>query len=391
MSGAMQGRLRPVAIALVALVTVAGLGACSSKGKLRQPAELQPISEPRVDVSRVWQTRATPGADGEVSGLQLLVTDELIYTAGVNGEVRALARDTGRQVWRVRHDARFSGGPGLAGDRLLLGSLDGEVLALSREDGSLLWRSRAPSEVLAPPVGNARVVVARSVDGRVIAFNAADGERLWTVDRSQPSLTLRGLSAPVLVGPVVIVGHDNGRLLALRLEDGQPAWEQTIAVPTGRSELERLADVDATPVLAGTRMVAMSYGGEVVALDVYTGEPRWRRSIRSYSGAVMAGDRLILSDEAGAVWALDMENGAAAWKQEALAWRRLSPPAMHAGFVAVADFEGYVHYLSPSDGRIVGRYRAGKAPVKAPMIERDGRLYVLDAKGRVVALEASRR
>ena len=150
-------------------------------------------------------------------------------------------------------------------------------------------------------------------------------------------------------------------------------------------------DVDASLLLSGDRIIAMSYGGELASLDVFSGEIRWRRSIQSYTGATMIGDRIFVTDSAGAIWALDAETGAAAWKQEALAWRRLSPPAAHEGFVAVADFEGYVHYLAPSDGRIVGRTRALNHRVDAPMVNVDGRLYMQDINGRIAVLELTRR
>jgi outer membrane protein assembly factor BamB len=379
------------AVTVAFLLAATTLAACGGKSNVRKPAELEAISDPAVTATRVWRARPSAGAERQVTGLIVEVAGDVVYSAGLNGDVHALRRDNGRAVWRSRLGSPIVGGPSVAGERLLVGTLTGEIIALARDSGEELWRQPAPSEVLAPPAGNDEVVVLRTVDGRVVALNAEDGEHLWTIDRAQPPLTLRGLSTPVIVGPVVIVGMDNGRLLALRLDDGQAAWEQTIAVPTGRSELERLADVDASLLLSGDRIIAMSYGGELASLDVFSGEIRWRRGIQSYTGATMIGDRIFVTDSAGAIWALDAETGAAAWKQEALAWRRLSPPAAHEGFVAVADFEGYVHYLAPSDGRIVGRTRALNHRVDAPMVNVDGRLYMQDINGRIAVLELTRR
>jgi outer membrane protein assembly factor BamB len=96
-----------------------------------------------------------------------------------------------------------------------------------------------------------------------------------------------------------------------------------------------------------------------------------------------------VTDEEGFVWALDAESGASIWKQEALKYRRLSPPAAIGQYIAVADFQGYVHFLSPKDGRIVGRVHAASDPVVAPMVVQDDRLYVLDTDGKIAVVETN--
>jgi outer membrane protein assembly factor BamB len=366
------------------------LAGCGGGKSVRQPAVLQSIEERSVLVESAWRSGSGPDADELELGLTTVVTDDAVFTADAHGNVYALDRESGDGIWEVDTDLRISAGPTVEGDQVLVATRDAEVLALSRAEGEELWRSQVTSEVVAAPASNGRTVVVRSVDGRVTALSAEDGSEQWITARTVPPLTLRGMAPPLIAGPVVVTGLETGRLIAQRLSDGETAWEAVASVPSGRSELERIADIDARMLLAGDTIYALSYGGDVVAINRFNGEERWRRDIRSYTGAAISddGSQLFVTAEDGAVWGLQTANGAAAWKNEALAWRRLSAPAFHAGHVAVADYEGYVHYLSPRDGAIVGRGRPLGARVDAHPVVDGALLYIGDVEGRLAALDA---
>jgi outer membrane protein assembly factor BamB len=182
------------------------------------------------------------------------------------------------------------------------------------------------------------------------------------------------------------VGLDNGRLAALRLDTGDVLWEEVVAAPAGRSELERIVDVDADPLVTGDGIFAVSFGGELAAVSLGEGRVAWRRPVKSYTGVALAGTVVAVTDEDGIVWALDAQTGASLWKQEALKFRRLSAPVVSGTHFVVADYEGYLHWLAPQDGRIVARVRAVDDPVTAPLVEHDGVLYVLDDDGDVAAV-----
>lgn len=383
----------PFRLALLGLSLVAagGLGACSNKVKVREPVKLTEIAAPRLTLDADWTRSIGDGARGRASGLRPLLETDALYAAEAGGDVYALDPATGKELWRSRTKARVISGPSVVGDLVLVGTLDAEVIALKRSDGSPRWRGRASSEVMAPPAGDGDVVVARSVDGRAYGLSARDGSRLWSFDRTEPNLTLRGLSAPLVDGNTVLLGMDNGRLAAIRLNDGQPLWEQPISSPSGRTELERLTDIDAALVPSEDGVLVASYGGDVALVEPGNGESRWRRAIKSYAGLAIGAGNAYVSDADGVIWGLDLATGAAAWKNESLQYRRLSPPAFFAGHVVVADYEGYVHVLDPKDGALVGRTRAGRDPVLAAPVVSDDRLYLLNAEGRLSALKARSR
>ena len=371
--------------AVVLLAAVAA--ACSSKVKVREPAKLTEIDSPKVKVSEAWSHRIGAGAKGRPSGLRPLLENDALFVAEAGGRVQALDPVTGRERWRADLKSRVSAGPSVVDDMVLVGTLDAEVIALKRADGSQLWRTKVSSEVLAPPAGAGDVVVARSVDGRVFGLSSADGSRIWSFDRTVPTLTLRGLSAPLVDGSRVLIGLDNGRLAAMNLRDGTPVWEQAVSVPSGRTELERLVDIDAQLIDSLDGVLVASYGGDVAMLDPIDGESRWRRAIKSGSGMTTGGSKVFVSDVDGVVWALDATTGAAIWKSDVLQYRRLSAPAYFQGYVVVADYQGFLHFFDPADGKIVGRTRAGREPILAPMVATNELLYVMNVDGRLEALK----
>lgn len=370
----------------LALLTVATLAACSSDGKVREPAELQDIVNPQIKPKTVWSARVGVGSDDYHSALGAAIEPDAVFAADVRGRVYAFDPASGKRIWQADTKARVISGPTVSGNAVFVGTMDGEIVALKRADGAPYWRAQISSEALAPPVSDGTLVITRGGDGLVQALSAVSGSRNWVFDRSVPNLTLRGLGMPVIDGALVYVGMDNGRVAALRMLDGQPLWEQLITAPAGRNELERLNDVDGRLLLEDGDLFVASFGGEVVRLDGETGQVLWRRELKSYTGLARIGELVVVADEAGVVWGLDANSGAAAWRNEDLKYRRLSPAQAFGGHVVVGDFEGYLHWISARDGRLIARSRAGSDPIRARPAVGDGLLYVYNQTGRLSAI-----
>jgi len=386
----LYGIQRPLIVVAALLL----LGGCSSVTEMISPSEIDPPAELQdieelVSASNRWTYDTGVGADEQHLNLAPVYKDGRLFVADAEGEVTALQADNGRTVWSVNLDIQASGGPGLGEGLVLIGSRDAEVVAMNAENGTELWRTRVSSEVLAAPVAaNGRVVV-RTIDGKVVGLDAANGEQKWIYQREIPVLTLRGTSAPVVSGTAVLCGMAGGKLVALDIVSGDLLWEATIAVPTGRSELERLADIDGDPLLTDGIIYVATYQGEIAALAERSGSMLWRRKFSSYSG--MAADRynVYASDSEGLVWALDADNATARWKQDGLRNRSLSSVAVVGNVVAVGDFEGYVHFLSTDDGSLLGRTSVGSAPITRGMLVVGDTLYVQADDGELAALSLS--
>ncbi len=369
------------------------VGGCTALGNLfdnpdntAEPAELVDF-EPTIKVRTVWQRRVGSGAGKLFLKLRPAVDGERVYAATRGGRVRAFDARTGESLWDTDTDSPLSGGPGVGDGLVLLGTSDGEVLALGDEDGEIKWRARVSSEVLSSPVAEGGIAVARTIDGKLFGLNTDDGTRLWVYDRTTPVLTLRGTGSPALAQGAAIAGFDNGQLVAVALSNGQPLWETRVAVPRGRTELERMVDIDADPVIEGNTVYAVTYQGQVAALELSSGKIIWRRDMSSYAGLGVGAENVYVTDESSNVWALKRSNSASMWRQAKLEARRVSPPTVFGQFVVVGDLEGYLHWLRKDDGQFVARVKVDSDGIIAAPVATPFALYVYGSGGDLTALQ----
>jgi len=384
---------------LLTLSLVLSLSACSTvKGwfdmgdeeDLTAPVELVDINE-TVNIKKLWSKGVGDGQGKGYLKIQPIISGDSIYVASADGEVISIERNSGKKQWSVDLDVSISGGVGIYENALLLGGTDGSVIQLSTSDGSLNWITRVNGEVLAPPQGNGRVVVAQSYEGRVQGLDFKTGEKLWVFNSNVPVLTVRGTSTPILSNNMVYVGFANGRVLSLEATTGAIAWEARVAIPQGRSEIERIVDVDGTMLLVGKELYAASYQGRLVAIDVPSGRKMWQQDISSFAGVSQGFGNVYVTDEDGTVIAYLRNGQGERWSQPALGYRELSRPTPVSSYLAVADFEGYVHLLSQIDGEFVGRVKVDGDGARADMLADGNRLYVYGNSGKLVAYKITAR
>ena len=369
----------------VALLAALAVVACSKdrKGKEEPPAELVKFAS-SVRVDRVWQTSV--GGDKPVMrlGLGLGSFGDRVYAASPEGDVAAFDLKNGRLIWRSKTKASLGGGTGAGAELVAVGSRDGEVLALDANTGAVRWRAAVSGEVLAAPAVADHVVVARTVDGKLYGFAAADGKMLWNEEQQVPRLSLRGTARPVIVGDVAICGFDNGRVLTLNLADGAVLWDMAVAPPRGRSELERLNDIDSQVRVSGDDVFVVGFQGRAAMLARDSGQIWWSRDLSSFRGLDVDDDSVVVSTADGDLVAMQRRTGVETWRNESLKRRSLSSPTLLGGLIAVADFEGYVHWFDKRDGKLVARTAVGDR-VSNPPLAAAGMLLVMDDKGQIAA------
>jgi outer membrane protein assembly factor BamB len=352
--------------------------------KKGEPAELVEFT-PTTSVSRLWSASAGKGEKRLGIRQTPAVADGRVYAAAVKGGVHAFDLQSGARIWSYDSDLQITGGPG-AGDGLVaVGSLKGDVVVLDAATGAERWRAKVSNEVIAAPAIGQGMVVVRSNDGRLTAFDAASGERRWFWVADLPSLTVRGNDTPVLGPGLVFVGNDDGTLAALTLADGRLLWNLPVAQPDGRTELERMADVDGAPVLDGTILYASSFKQQTLAIDGPSGRPIWASDKGGPNRIGVAIDKLVVTDAEGTVWAIDRSGGSLAWQQPALARRNLSGAAIHGDYAVVGDYDGYLHWLRLDSGEFAARERAGREAIRGTPVVVDGILLVQNVEGDISA------
>ena len=379
---------------LVALAVLVGLSGCETIGEWfddedydpTAPVELADINE-TVVLDKRWSRSVGNGQGEGLYRLNPLLADGVIYVVSEEGELAAFDADSGKLRWESELEIPISGGVGKYRDSLLLGGADGLVMRLSAEDGSEIWRQPVTGEVLAAPQSNGQVVVAQAYDGKLMAFDYETGEKLWTFSNDVPVLTLRGTSTPIIYNDFVIAGFADGKVIAVSLDSGSVVWEARVAIAQGRSEIERIVDIDGTMAVQGAELYVASYQGRIVALEMRAGRKLWQRNVSAVSGVSVGFGNVYVADEDGTVSAFLRNGQSIRWQNIELGYRELSRPTPIGSYVAVVDFEGYLHLLSQVDGVIVGRDRPDSDGARADMIAKGNILYVYGNSGELIAYD----
>ena len=376
----------------------------AKKKEASEPAELVEFTAEAV-VKRLWQAKVGNGLGRKYLRLTPVVVADRVVAADGYGQVVAVDRFTGKRIWSARigepdgvgfriwdrRDPAFvTGGVGAGEGLVLLGTTRGEVIALAIADGKELWRARVSSEVLSPPVADDGVVLAQTADDRLFALEAEDGAQRWAFDSQVPLLTLRGTATPLVAGGRVFAGFGDGHVFAMDLASGAPVWNHRVMLPQGRTELDRIVDVDGTPVLAAGLLYAASYQGRLKALRATDGQPVWELAASTHLDLATGYGQIYVVEQGDIVVAVGQDTAAEVWRQEGLRNRGLTSPRAFGNYLVVGDSEGYIHVLAQSDGRMVARGKLGKG-LRSPFAEVGGVVYALSNDGRLAALEIKRR
>ena len=372
---------------LVSVLLVSVLGACSvfSRDKTEQPAELQRFDE-QFRLQRLWSVNVGDGQGRFYNRLTPAIDGESIYVAAADGTVMAIDNSNGRVRWRQRTGEAITGGVGAASGLVLFGTRDARVIALSQIDGQRRWESTVSSEILSAPQTDGRIVAAQTGDGRLVALNAADGTQRWVYESTVPALSLRGNSKPLIASGVVVAGFANGIIAAVDANNGLVMWEERVAVPQGRYDIDRIIDIDGDLVLSGSTVFVSSYQGNLLGLDLTSGRIVWGMPGSSYHSLALGLGNIYWVDNFSHLHAVQNNTERSVWENRDLRLRRITAPTTINNYVAVADFEGYLHMISQIDGRFVSRVRVDSDGVRANIVADSNVLYVYGNSGRLVAL-----
>lgn len=387
-----------LSLAGIVLATFLLQGCSSSSQTVRIPTELQPIATTQP-LSLQWQLSVDRLAEADGRSLRIAADDAHIYVAASSGLVSALlkknqSRYSDQVVWQLKLDAAVLAGPVINHNQLLIGTAKGDVISLDAKTGVVNWLTHLNSEIVSKPVIAQQRVLVRTNDGRVVALNLANGAEVWTADHQMPNLFLRGAAPVVVDGEQVYIGRESGYVEALSLHSGEKLWEARVAIPSGRTDLERMVDVQASLVLDSGRLFVLSYNGRMAAINPANGNFLWTKELSGYRDMVVLDKVIYLMDEDDILRALDPTTGTEYWNQQGLKYRMVGDIYIDRLVstepqLLVTDGLGYLHWIDPKSGGFNARFKHADHLDFGRQIlqlrQDQDRYYLLDSDGRVTS------
>ena len=340
-----------------------------------------------IEVDEKWDVSVGKGHEGLVLGLKPTTDGEQIYAASFDGNVIAFDTNRGRKIWKNNYDLSFTSGPTFKDGILVLGTNDGELIALDALTGEILWATTVSSEILAPvSIGDDKIFV-RTVDGSLTALSKEDGAQQWLVNHKVPRLSLRGTSTPVKFANAVLCGFDDGKVSAYDVSNGTLLWETMLTPAGGRTEIEKIMDIDAPIVILGNELYVGSYQGALGAMALESGDIIWVTEASIYAGIAADDNAVFVSEADGTVMALSRFTGREIWKKENLLYRNPTAPVIMGDSIVIGDLEGYLHWLDKTSGEIQERINIGKSKISSAPLVLNNSIYVLTDSGDLVSVE----
>ncbi len=382
-------------VKLFILVICAALQGCSQvddyllgKDNTPKPKALADLQD-KIKVKQNWSVAVGKSSKNkEYLRLKPVVHAGIIYTGDATGLVHAVQKSNGQIKWTTQLKHGLVSGPALANGYLAFGTNNSSLILLNKANGQQVWQKKVSGEVLGPPAISHKKVIAKTIDGKVYAYNLTDGQQIWVSEHGSPSLVLKASSSPVILGNLVLIGFSDGKLDALDIETGRIIWQRSIAYASGSSDIERLVDIDADPIVEDDVVYLASYQGYIGALSLNNGQFIWRKPGSVYKNMLLSGNTLYVSDSHDVLWSIDKRSGQVNWKQKVLKARGLTEPTLVGTNLVVGDRTGYLHFIDAQSGEMLARFKASSGVSISPSAA--GRqLYVLTDNGMLNQLSVS--
>ena len=364
------------------------LSSCSSLSSLKfwgdgeeeeGPEELYSIQDNRT-LEREWSV----SNNNELTYGRLIpvIYEGKVFYINSAGYLSSVDLDSGEILWSKNTQDVVSSGLDVNFKTISYGTLDGSIVALDFQDGSELWRSAISSESLSPPANSGSHVIIQTVDGRIAGYDLKSGKQEWFHQTVLPTLTLRGTSRPIIDQGFIFTGFASGKIAMIYPDSGAIRLELPITLNEGKSELERIIDIDGRSIIVNDLLIAASYQGNITAINLRDGRPAWQEELSSFKDLTSNGNRVVAVDEKSVVKAFGTATGAIIWDQKDLKLRKLTSPASISNLIAVGDYDGYVHLLNAQSGNFEGREKVSRNPI-TEIISNGNFLLIVDAAGRV--------
>jgi outer membrane protein assembly factor BamB len=331
-----------------------------------------------------------------------IIANGKIYTIDARGQISAFdAEKINKKLWQYQADlpdkkGNFSN----AGILFHLGKIyvstdSNRVLAIDAETGNLLWTRNINSIARSAPAAEGNVILVNTVDNKIYAIDANDGGILWVHSGSEEEMSMVGTAAPVVSNGIVYAPYSSGELYALKLEDGSEIWSDSLAVASGNNNASYLfADIDASPIVAGGKIYAISDDGVLIAAEAGTGKRLWEHGVSGNKTPWFASGFLYIINDKNEIISIDAATGGVKWvkklpsykneekKSDPISW---SGPVLAGDVLLVVGSNGQLLSISPQTGDVVTTTKVPKNIYVSPIVAND-HVYLLNDDAKLIEL-----
>ncbi len=372
----MQNKLKlPLAIAIASAVLV---GCSSNKVKEAKPNPLPKIIQ-QQKLNKVFSQSVSSTDEAEALRLQLDTDNGVIFTIDPDGQVSAYQAK--KRLWKSKISKQeLTAGVEASDGIVIVGNRKGQLFALDQTSGEKKWTAQLSGAILSPSLIQSGRVITVANDGTVFAHDAVSGQQVWAYKLPNVQFSLRGQAAPVrLDDRTVLIASANAYIYAIDVISGVPRFQRRVAMSEGRSDIQRLVDIDGDPMVAGQYVVTSSFQGQVTVTDLASQRVVWSEDASSTNRPEVFEDKVFISTVDGKLNAYSLSTGESVWKNDSLLNRQLSNPVMLGGNLVVGDLDGIIHLIDPATGKLIGRAKTSGEVRSLRVI--DNQLYVATRKG----------
>ena len=301
-----------------------------------------------------WRVSIEEFEDDVIPGIAggLAISGSTVFVHGGGHNLAALSVEDGSVIWSQRFQLPLRGGPTVyAKKALAVTDIDANLFMLRIDNGSVLWdRAGLPSGTIvygapSPAIYDNQIAVAAQ-GGELSLLDADNGDVIWSDNLAtfNPRTPLQGLgdirAHPVHDGGLVFAVSQSGRTAAFAVRSGLLLWE----LPIGGIEM---------PWVAGDSVFIVTLDGRLYAIRRNDGAIRWvaelpralpigavaAEEIPRYVGPVVAAGKVIIVAEDGNILLFNADTGALEDEAD-VGGRIVTAPQLAAGMMFVLDNSG---------------------------------------------------
>jgi len=361
---------------LIPVVMAGFLVACATSGPT--PLPVPPVSHPDK-LSIIWSDSDL--AKSPAYQFVPVVDDNAIFTADAKGNIFKIDRTDGTIISHFKLKRDLSSGTAVSSDSIFVTGKAANLYSINKVTGKINWRAKLPTISVEAPQISGHIILVKTNDANLLAYDTDSGSLLWVYQKPIPTLTLRTNNSFAIVDKeVAAIGEPSGRLVLINITNGNPIWENYIAVSEGATDLDKLTDVAVRPVLYEKTICVGTFNGKLACLDAISSNIIWSKKFSTAYGVLIDAQNVYAINVEGVLYAFDKATGASIWTNDVLRYRSVSPPVFLENNILVVDNDGYINLFNRNGGQLVARVASNL---------KGGVSYPISDNKRVIAQSAS--